>query len=104
MMWWGDQWGWGAWLAMAVSMLGFWALVIWAVTTVVRSTDARGSRDAEGILAERFARGEIDDEEYEHRRDLLRARHRAQGIRGDPPASPFAATGTKSHEDVADPQ
>ncbi|MGN6244842.1 MAG: SHOCT domain-containing protein [Motilibacteraceae bacterium] len=31
-------------------------------------------RDAERLLDERFARGEIDAEEYRTRRDLLRSR------------------------------
>ncbi|MFI5911871.1 SHOCT domain-containing protein [Dactylosporangium sp. NPDC051541] len=30
-----------------------------------------GRRDAAAILAERYARGEIDDEEYQRRRDQL---------------------------------
>lgn len=79
MMWWDDGGGWG-WMAMFISMLAFWALVIWVVTTVVRN-DRRPSpqspagppaRDAEQILRERFAQGEIDVEEYERRREVLR--------------------------------
>lgn len=73
MMWWGGDWSWGAWLAMTVTMFGFWALVIWAVTSFVRGERGDRPRDAEDVLAERFARGEIDEEEFERRRDLLRA-------------------------------
>ena len=68
MMWWSGDWGWGAWLAMSVMMVAFWVLLIWAVLTLVRS----GDRDSESILADRFARGEIDDDEYRRRRELLR--------------------------------
>lgn len=81
MMWNGDWNGW-AWLAMSVSMLVFWGLVIWGVVALVRSgsngSGGNGSsgsatgRDAEQILRERFARGEIDVEEFERRREFLR--------------------------------
>ena len=73
MMWWSDGWGWGAWLAMVAMMATFWALLIWAVLNVTRRGEA--DRDSESILAERFARGEIDDDEYCRRRDLLRPSH-----------------------------
>ena len=71
MMWWGGDWGWGAWLIMTLMMLAFWALVIWAVLSVARSSGS-GRDSGEAILAERFARGEIDENEYRHRRDLIR--------------------------------
>jgi putative membrane protein len=71
MMSWGGDWGWGAALAMAAMMAAFWALLIWAVLTVTRRADS--DRDSESILAERFARGDIDDAEYRQRRDLLRS-------------------------------
>ena len=70
-MWWGGDWGWGAWLAMAVMMLAFWALVFWAGLTLARSDRRRP--DSEAILGERFARGDIDDDEYRRRRELLRS-------------------------------
>ena len=61
------------------SMLVFWGLVIWGVVTVARSANqpARHTldtppRDPEQILRERFAQGEIDETEYEHRRQVLR--------------------------------
>lgn len=77
MMWWHGDWNGWAWLAMSASMLLFWGLLIWGVMSVVRNT-SNGSRptpresDPDQILRERFARGEIDEEEYERRRDLLR--------------------------------
>lgn len=71
MMWWHGSWSWGAWLAMTLTMLVFWGLVIWAVVAVGRGLAAGRSPRAEEILAERFARGEIDEEEYQRRTHLL---------------------------------
>jgi putative membrane protein len=69
MMWGIDNWGWGA-----LMMIVFWVLAVLLVWVLVRS----GSRpqgpdtpDALEVLAERFARGEIDEEEYERRRRTL---------------------------------
>jgi putative membrane protein len=74
-----DGGGWGGWILMAVLMLAFWALVVFAVIAIFRGTGrARGSeertagRDALDILGERFARGEIDAEEYQARARILR--------------------------------
>jgi putative membrane protein len=80
MMGWHGGWGWGAWLAMSLVMLLFWGLIIAAVIAVIRSwrpgpREGRGgSSDALRLLDERFARGEIDEEEYRKRRDLLAGR------------------------------
>jgi putative membrane protein len=79
-----DGWGWGGWVVMTVVMVLFWALVITAVVLAVRylagsPTAASRRRGAgpprgEDLLADRFARGEIDDEEYRRRLTLLRDR------------------------------
>jgi putative membrane protein len=78
-MWWYDgAWGWGAWLAMTAGMLAFWGLVIWAILALVRSSTSDVSRRAatpEQILAERFARGEIDEDDYRRRLTALRDSH-----------------------------
>jgi len=79
---WHDGWGPGAWIAMAFVMLVFWTIVVAAILALVRSNqqgrgqdrDAGRADDPERILAERFARGEIDADEYKQRRDVLRAR------------------------------
>ena len=65
MMWWvNDDWSWWAWLVMSLGMVAFWALVAWTVVSIVRHTRGPGVRpDAEAILDERFARGEIDEDE-----------------------------------------
>lgn len=71
-MWWiGGAWG----IGMLLLMLLFWGLVIAGVVLAVRwlATQGRESRSdrALAILRERYARGEIDREEFEaKRRDL----------------------------------
>ena len=68
--------GWG-YALMTISMVLFWALVIFGVVALVRFF-ARDDRQAttrftpEQLLAERFARGEIDEQEYHHRVEVLR--------------------------------
>ena len=66
---------------MAVSVVLFWGLAITGVVLLVRylrRSDRRASDTAqrhsvpEQILAERLARGEIDEEEYRGRLDILR--------------------------------
>lgn len=74
-MWWyhGD-WSWGAWLVMTLGMVVFWALVFWVILTIMRSGAQTASpleRTPEQILAERLARGEIDEDEYHRRLDTL---------------------------------
>lgn len=73
-------WLWGGSILMTVAMVLFWALLITAVVLAVRyllsvhgtgSALAGRSSRAEGLLAERRARGEIDDAAYQHKRMLL---------------------------------
>ena len=69
---------WG-WIGMTVGMVAFWALVIGVVVWLVRGLDRRDhpgtpqSPGPEQLLAERFARGEIDETEYRDRLNTLRA-------------------------------
>jgi putative membrane protein len=76
MMYWYGPNGWGIAL-MAVSMVVFWGLVIAGVVLLVRyvssSRPAPVARadDPRRILAERFARGEIDEAEYRQRLKVL---------------------------------
>lgn len=75
----GTSWGtnWGGWLVMMLAMVAFWTLVVLAVVALFRESrpqhDAAPGRGAFDVLAERFARGEIDAEEYHRREDVLRA-------------------------------
>lgn len=73
-MWWNHDPGWGAWLMMTLGMGGFWILMAVLVVALLRSGRPAGSSgpDAREILQQRFARGEIDAEEYEARLDTLR--------------------------------
>ncbi len=72
-------------LFMIINMLLFWALVVAVVVWLVRSVAAdrqaptwdvaRASRPtARDILDERYARGEIGDEEYRSRLNTLTSR------------------------------
>jgi putative membrane protein len=64
--------GW-AWWWMGVGMLVFWGLIAWLIVALVRQGDRGGATPgARDILDERYARGEIDDDEYRQRSDLIR--------------------------------
>ena len=81
MMWWYgngsgmDGWGYAL---MTVSMVLFWGLVIYGVIAMVRylgrqdRSVAATRPTAEQVLAERFAHGQIDEQEYRERLDVLR--------------------------------
>jgi putative membrane protein len=75
------------WIWMMLVMVVFWGLVIFAVVALFRGTSRSGTpsgtapqqQDPLELLDGRFARGEIDAEEYHARRDVLReARSRAE--------------------------
>ena len=79
-MYWGNGMsGWGM-VLMSVSSLLFWGLIIAGIVWLVRSTGRSGRPDTAGlaptpqqVLADRFARGEIDEEEYRRRLNTLSA-------------------------------
>jgi putative membrane protein len=73
--------GWGWWGALVMG--GFVLLVVVGVVALALALGRtgqqvapheRGASEAERLLDERFARGEIDEEEYLHRRAVLRGR------------------------------
>lgn len=79
----GNNWmwhsGWSGWAVMTVLMVAFWAVVITLVVMAIRYLTADRvhsagppASQAQGLLAERYARGEIDDDEYRQRLALLR--------------------------------
>ena len=87
------DWGWGPGLGVVgivgvLVMVLFWALVVTVLVLGIRwliRADQRGRVDQQGanghpaprsedaleILRQRYARGEIDDEEYQRRRTML---------------------------------
>ena len=76
-----DGMGWGGWLVMTIVLILLVTLVVLAFLALFRATAAPGGRaelrrgrsSADELLDERFARGEIDEEEYRRRRDALRS-------------------------------
>lgn len=89
MGWYGMGWGWVGWFMMTLVMVAFWGLVIFAVVAIFRGTGTTNHtgkdtgqtgrvtrRDPMEILDERFARGEIDVDEYHARQEVLRAESR----------------------------
>ena len=69
----GDHMSGGWWWAMGIAWIAFLAvLVVVGFTLIRRLTPIGGEhRRAHDVLAERFARGEIDEVEYRARRDAL---------------------------------
>lgn len=69
-----DDWSWGGWVVMAAAMVAFWALVAWVVVVAIRASrpPAQYTPDPERTLAQRFAAGEIDQDEYQQRLAALR--------------------------------
>ena len=71
-------WGAGSWLVMGFMMALICALLIAAIVWVVRGSahpanhaQPPAQRNAPQILDERLARGEIGEDEYRQRRELL---------------------------------
>ncbi|WP_377267666.1 SHOCT domain-containing protein [Peterkaempfera sp. SMS 1(5)a] len=80
MMFWYDHdvGGWG-WLVMSVGMILFWVAVVIVAVLLYRALSHRYQQHhatpgptPEQILADRFARGEIEEEEYRRRLSVLR--------------------------------
>ena len=76
----GDSWGMTGWIAMAVLMVLFWGGVVAVLVVLLRRPHPGqgmpgmhpSHEEAERILRERFARGEIEETEYLARRAALR--------------------------------
>lgn len=87
MGWYGGGWGVGQWAGMGLGMLLFWGVVIALVVLVLRRPGQRHEHHhheaphsaadqatALRILDERFARGDLDQDEYRTRRAVLQDR------------------------------
>ena len=77
---WHDGWGWGHMFFGSFMMLLFWGALVILIILAVRYMGGGPARGGDGpaqknraidILEERYARGEIDKEEFEERRNLL---------------------------------
>lgn len=77
--------GWGYALGI-IGMVLFWAVLVLAIAAAVRYLDRKRRESfpppplpptAEQVLAERFARGEIDADEYRQHLDTLRQAERS---------------------------
>jgi putative membrane protein len=88
-MWWwpGGPGGWG-WIAMTISMLLFWGVLVLGGIALVRVLNRPSSRPEsplpstpEQVLADRFARGEIGEDEYRARLGVLSSAPAAHGSR-----------------------
>ena len=92
MMWWNGDLSWWGWLGMTAMMVIFWGFVIWGIVALIRSYNPPGTPQVspderspapDSILAERFAKGEIDEQEYMHKREILES----AGVGGSSPGS-----------------
>jgi len=74
MMWSGTWDGWDF-LWMSLVMIAFWGGLLWLIVYLVRRffdpKMTSGAKSAVEVLEERFARGEIDEDEYQERRRIL---------------------------------
>lgn len=81
-MMWNYGMGWGGWLVMSVLMVAFWAAVVFGIVALFRRSSRDNApmdrqvtpREDEAVTALelRFARGEIDEQEYRSRLAVLR--------------------------------
>lgn len=76
---WNDGMGLWGYVLMSISMVVVWGAIITGIVLLARSLRApsphplqQSPRPAEDVLAERFARGEIDALEYQNRLSVLR--------------------------------
>jgi len=78
MMFWNDHdMGWWGYAGMSVGMILFWALIVAGIVALVmyvagERRNQRAAQSPDQILAERFARGEINENEYRERLATLR--------------------------------
>ncbi len=73
--------GWGGMVFWMIVNALFWGAIIWAIIRLVagsgpeRSTSPDRGADALAVLRGRYAAGEIEDEEFQRRRQTLMQSH-----------------------------
>jgi putative membrane protein len=76
----GNGMGWAGMFVMVLGYLVFWGLVIAGIVMLVRNLGDSGrpaasaGQSPQQLLAERYARGEIDEDEYRRRLQILAGR------------------------------
>ena len=65
--------GWLGMLVMALFWIGVIVLVVWGLSNVFSTRQPGVERDAEEILKQRYARGEVSREEYLQASEMLHA-------------------------------
>jgi putative membrane protein len=73
-MMWHRSWGAGDWLVLSLMMLIFWGVLVAGAVWLVRNARRpleHSTTGARQILDEKLARGEVTEDEYLRRRDLL---------------------------------
>jgi len=74
---WGMMGGFSWWWFMPIFMILFWGLVIWGIVALVRGLSAPRASDSSNVdsaldvLKRRYAKGEINKEEYEEKKKDL---------------------------------
>ena len=85
MMWWADNGSWGGlgWFWVSIMMIGCMLMMVMMMGGMMghgahgwwhKQDHGQQRESAEQVLADRLARGDIDEEEFTHRRELLRRR------------------------------
>ena len=67
MMWWNT----GHWYWDVAMMIVFWGAAVALAFVVLRERASEGRPNARDLLDKRFAKGEVSEEEYEHKRAVL---------------------------------
>jgi len=71
----------GGHILMMLTMLAFWAFVVWGAVSLYRRNSSHvahavpSAQSAQNILNERLAKGEISEDEYKSRSEALKIVH-----------------------------
>lgn len=71
-----NTWGWAAWCLMAGTTIVIIGIAVWLAATLTRRNNPSTNTATpapEDILADRFARGDLSEDDYLRQRELLRS-------------------------------